>query len=114
MTESYHKCVVCGYLFIWTPQPNRRRSNTCSPRCRDARRRQKNEESRQRAVARGCPPDKHGTATGYSHFKCTCARCRKWASSYQQERRRRLSLFAVHHVEHPEHRLSSPISDGLP
>jgi hypothetical protein len=48
-----------------------------------------NEESRQRAVARGCPPEKHGTVTGYSQYKCTCIRCRKWASEYQKQRRQR-------------------------
>lgn len=88
---SEHTCVACGREYEWVPQLNRRRSNTCSPECRHRRHTQMNEKSRQRAVARGCPPDKHGTSTGYSHYKCACALCRKWASEYQKERRHRTS-----------------------
>ena len=86
---STHVCVVCGRAYEWVPQPNRRRSKACSEECRRRRHIQMNEQSRQRAVARGCPPDKHGTVTGYSHYKCACARCRKWASEYQKQRRQR-------------------------
>lgn len=85
-----HTCVVCAKEYQWTPQPGSRRSKTCSEECRRRRHIQMNEKSRQRAVARGCPPDKHGTATGYSHYKCVCIRCRKWASEYKKEQRRRL------------------------
>lgn len=83
---STHVCVVCGREYEWVPQPNRP-PNTCSAECRHRRHVQMNEESRQRAVSRGCPPDKHGTVTGYSHYKCACVLCRKWASEYQKERR---------------------------
>ena len=84
-----HTCVVCEKEYQWTPQPGRRRSKNCSTECRRIRHLQMNEESRQRAVARGCPPDKHGTVSGYSQYKCTCTLCRKWASEYKKERRRR-------------------------
>lgn len=82
-----HTCVVCAEEYEWTPQPGRRRSNACSEECRRLRHIAMNEKSRQRAAAKGCPPDKHGTVTGYSHYKCSCTRCRKWASEYKKERR---------------------------
>jgi hypothetical protein len=69
MIETWHKCVVCGYLFCWIPKPNRRRSNACSPRCRHRRHTQKNEESRQRAIAQGCPPDKAWDGDGLLPFQ---------------------------------------------
>ena len=87
-----HTCVVCAKEYLWIPQAGRRRSNACSPECRRLRHVQMNEKSRQRAVARGCPPDKHGTVTGYTQYKCTCAHCRGWASEYQRQRRQRQRL----------------------
>jgi hypothetical protein len=80
-------CVVCGARLTAQPRMGRP-SNTCSDTCRVVRKRARNEKSRQRAIADGCPPDKHGTSTGYSHFRCSCDACRTWARLYKRERRR--------------------------
>lgn len=81
------QCVTCGNDYDWEPHPDHRRSNTCSQECRRIRKNVKNEEARQRAVVRGCPADKHGTATGYTHFKCGCPLCKQWAREYKRARR---------------------------
>jgi hypothetical protein len=53
------------------------------------RKNKQREETRQRAVARGCPDDMHGTSSGYSHFKCTCTKCKFWARTYKQGQRKK-------------------------
>ena len=80
------ECVVCGTKFDWIGGHGRA-PITCSPECQRKRKTRKSEESRQRAAKRGCPPDKHGTSTGYSHFKCDCHLCSKWAREYKAHRR---------------------------
>lgn len=82
------KCAVCNRTF---EQPAGIRARiTCSPECALARRRGQNRESRERAIAQGCPPDKHGTVTGYTHFRCSCVACRRWAADYKQQRRSKI------------------------
>jgi len=83
------ECVICGALLDYEPRSGRP-PVTCSPDCHRIRKNQKSEESRQRAVSRGCPDDMHGTSTGYSHYKCHCPQCTKWARLYKQERRKAL------------------------
>lgn len=79
-------CLVCGRAFDW---PGRGRpSETCSPECHRQRKNGQREETRQRAVARGCPANLHGTSTAYTHYKCTCAKCKLWARTYKQHRRK--------------------------
>jgi hypothetical protein len=82
------ECAECGKQFHW--QPPGRAPMTCSPACQLARKNRQSEQSRQRAAKRGCPPDKHGTSTGYSHYKCSCTKCSKWARQYKAQRRRAL------------------------
>ena len=80
------RCLVCGRTF--TPAPVRGRpTQTCSQRCRATRKTQQRTQSRQRAMARGCPDHLHGTASGYTDYKCPCTKCRAWARHYQRGRR---------------------------
>lgn len=80
------QCLVCGQE-INEPTVRGRPVVVCSDRCRLDRKNTQREASRQRAVKRGCPPDKHGTCTGYTQYKCDCERCKGWARSYKQHRR---------------------------
>lgn len=82
------ECAECGTTFDW--QPPGRAPMTCSPECQRVRKTRQSEESRQRAAKKGCPPDKHGTSTGYSHYKCDCEKCLQWARNYKQHRREAL------------------------
>jgi hypothetical protein len=77
--EQMRTCVVCGGEFAYEPKPGRP-PVTCSPECQ-------REHKARRGATRKCPPDKHGTATGYSWYKCDCAKCRHWARDYQRTRR---------------------------
>lgn len=80
------QCLVCGNPFSVETGPGRP-PETCSAKCRAERKNLQREQSRQRAATRGCPPEAHGTASGYTHFMCSCAKCRRWARTYQQSRR---------------------------
>lgn len=85
------KCAECGKQFEWNSGllGNRGRAPmTCSPACALTRKTRQSEQSRQRASKRGCPPDKHGTSTGYSYYQCGCTKCTKWAREYKQHRRK--------------------------
>lgn len=81
-----NQCLVCG-VELQPPARRGRPKTTCSPECAVLRKRQLRESSRQKATKRGCPPDKHGTSTGYTYYKCDCAACRKWAADYMADRR---------------------------
>jgi hypothetical protein len=80
-------CPVCGTEFEYEPRPGRPPVTCGKEDCRRSRKTRKTEESRRRAVARGCPDDLHGTATGYSWYKCGCAKCNEWSRLDMQERR---------------------------
>ena len=79
-------CLVCG-KHIPEPTSRGRPNVVCSVRCRDDRKKLQREASRTRASQRGCPPSKHGTCTGYTQYKCRCAKCRGWAAGYKKHRR---------------------------
>jgi hypothetical protein len=81
-------CVVCGNTFDYTPGRGRRPA-TCSPECRRARKTVKSEESRTRATFKEVPVGVHGTATGYTQYKCSCPKCSKWAREYKARGRAR-------------------------
>lgn len=92
-------CAECGKEFEWNSGilgRTGRAPMTCSPDCQRARKTRQSEQSRQRAAKRGCPPDKHGTSTGYSHYKCDCSLCSRWARQYKAQRRRALKEGAEH------------------
>ena len=81
-------CPVCGQTFEHLPKPvGGKPPLTCSEDCRRARKNRKSEESRRRAMNRECPDDKHGTATGYTFYKCSCTKCSRWARLDKQKRR---------------------------
>lgn len=77
---------MCGREFDYEPKPGRP-PVTCSPECQRKRKSSKSEESRDRHAHRKCPPDKHGTSTGYTWYKCDCAKCRRWARDDKRARR---------------------------
>lgn len=79
-------CQVCNRKFP-SPPGKGRPPETCSPKCRERRRAQQRLASSERAIARGIPAHVHGTITGYTFYKCTCARCRGWSARYQSARR---------------------------
>ena len=83
----HRECAVCGKGFEHEPARGRV-PMTCSPDCARIRKTRQSEQSRQRAAKRGCPPDKHGTSTGYSYYQCTCTLCSKASRLYRQARRR--------------------------
>lgn len=80
-------CVTCKKPFEWSRTGPGAAPITCSYECRRKRRNQQNK--RYRAEAPECPPDKHGTSAGYTHYLCDCSLCSKWAREYKQEWRRR-------------------------
>lgn len=84
MTVMDSTCIVCGVSFETT---TRARAKTCSEECRRKKQHATNEASRKRAAERGCPPDKHGTAMGYTRYRCTCERCKEWSRQNQAQRR---------------------------
>ena len=59
----------------------------CSPECRRKRKASQDKARRTAVAKRPCPPDKHGTATGYTDYKCGCDDCRRWARDDQRARR---------------------------
>lgn len=80
------QCLVCGSGF--EPASFRGRPpETCSPACLKKRKAQQRRETKERAVARGCPPELHGTQSGATHYSCHCDKCRKWWRDYQRARR---------------------------
>jgi hypothetical protein len=79
-------CLVCNSPFV-TPRQKGRPPETCSPECLNERKRQQRRETKERAIARGCPDDMHGTQTGASHYECRCTKCRMWWRDYQRARR---------------------------
>jgi hypothetical protein len=81
-------CPVCGEQFDYEPRPGRPPVTCGSEHCRRARKNRKSEESRRRAMNKDCPPDKHGTATGYGHYRCGCPKCSEWSRLYTQQRRK--------------------------
>jgi len=80
------QCLVCGGAF---PEPTHRGRppETCSPKCLNKRKAQQRRETKNRAIARGCPPELHGTQTGATHYDCKCPKCRAWWRDYQRARR---------------------------
>ena len=86
MTIAERSCAVCGLTFEFEPRPGRP-PMTCSPDCQRARKSAQTEESRTRHASLDVPDDKHGTATGYTFYKCDCDECARWARLYKQERR---------------------------
>ena len=85
MTDQ-RQCVICKQLFDYPPRPGRP-PVTCSDKCARIRRNKKSYESRARAEDKGCPPEAHGTSSGYSHYRCSCNDCRRWARTYKSQRR---------------------------
>jgi hypothetical protein len=80
-------CAVCGRQFEHPPKAGRP-PLTCSPECQRIRRTRLGDGIRAYHASRqDCPPDKHGTSTGYSFYKCDCPKCSRWARLYKQERR---------------------------
>ena len=82
-------CPVCKKTFEYLPRPGRPPVTCGSEDCRRARKSVRSEESRRRAMNRECPPDKHGTATGYTYYKCGCNLCSRWSRMDMQKRRQR-------------------------
>lgn len=80
------QCLVCGELFD-IPSHRGRPPETCSQVCLNKRKAQQRRETKDRAIARGCPPELHGTQTGATHYMCHCDKCKKWWRDYQRERR---------------------------
>lgn len=80
------ECAVCGRGFALSTKPGRP-AKTCSPTCQRKRKNHKSQQSRIRAFNRDCPPDKHGTATGYTFYGCGCPPCTRWAREDRQARR---------------------------
>lgn len=83
---AMRQCVICSRPFK-TPRRTGRPQKTCSPECLNERKRQQRRETKERAIARGCPDDMHGTQTGATHYECRCAKCRMWWRNYQRARR---------------------------
>jgi hypothetical protein len=76
-------CEICGKEF----QVQVRRGGvpkTCSAECK---RKRTNKMSAAYRANRHCPPDKHGTLTGYSTYGCPCADCRRAAREYKRKQR---------------------------
>lgn len=80
------KCTVCG-RDLGPPTTRGRPTTVCSARCTSIRKTVQREQSRQRAVQRGCPPDKHGTCTGYTQYRCSCLKCMAWSRNYKATQR---------------------------
>jgi hypothetical protein len=81
-------CVVCRNEFEYTSRPGRPPITCGSPECRRARKTEKTLAARKRLRPEDCPPDYHGTSTGYNEYGCGCPKCARWARTYRQQRRR--------------------------
>lgn len=82
-------CAVCGKEFEHEPRPGRPPVTCGAPECRRARKTQKTIQSNRRTHNTECPPDKHGTGTGYNLYRCGCPACSEWSRLYQRQRRRK-------------------------
>jgi len=80
------KCLACGQPFDG-PTGLGRPPVTCSPKCYRDRKNVQRRQARAKGIAHGCPDNAHGTSNGYTHFKCTCPECKRWAREYRQSRR---------------------------
>ena len=80
------QCLVCGGAFN-TPSNHGRPPETCSLACLKKRKAEQRKETKERAIARGCPPESHGTQTGATHYCCNCDKCKLWWRNYQRTRR---------------------------
>jgi hypothetical protein len=80
-------CSECGRYFPYEQVGRGRPPLTCSDDCQRLRHNRLSYASRDRLAAKGCPPDKHGTNTGHSVYKCRCNKCTRWARLYRQKRR---------------------------
>lgn len=82
-------CVICGNEF-----PDHtgmgRPPVTCSADCKSKRKQEQRETAIARAKERGIPDSEHGTANGYTFYKCPCAKCRGWSAAYQAARRQEI------------------------
>lgn len=78
------QCAVCGREFDYAAKPGRP-PVTCSPEC--ARKRKNRQSGVNWGASRECPPEAHGTATGYNTYHCGCAKCSRWARLYKQGHR---------------------------
>lgn len=78
-------CVVCGEPFELEKRPGGL-PITCSPECQRRRRNEKHAEWRANTE---CPPEAHGTITGYVTYACSCDECRKAERLYMREYRRK-------------------------
>lgn len=82
----HKQCSECSREFEAAVGPGRP-AMTCSRTCQTTRKSRMSQQSRVRAFNRECPPEKHGTATGYTFYGCGCTRCTRWARLDKQERR---------------------------
>jgi hypothetical protein len=83
------QCAVCRKEFEYQPRPGRPPVTCGDKACHRANRTGKILAARGRkAATQECPPDKHGTSTGYNEYKCGCSECSRWARLYQQQRRK--------------------------
>lgn len=81
------ECTECGTEFDHESLTGGRVPKTCSQKCRRARRTRQNEQSRQRAITRGCPEHLHGTSAGYTFYMCDCTKCCAWGRGDKRQRR---------------------------
>ena len=81
-------CAVCRKEFEHQPRPGRPPVTCGSEECRRTRKTLKTIQSNRRVHNTECPPDKHGTASGYTQYRCGCPKCSEWARLYQRQRRR--------------------------
>jgi hypothetical protein len=82
-TQRTRACVICGNVF--TLPTHGGQPITCSPDCQRKRR---NKMVAWWREAHECPPDKHGTLTGYVNYQCDCDLCREAEKLYMRKRRR--------------------------
>jgi hypothetical protein len=82
-------CPVCQKEFEYAPRPGRPPITCGDPTCWRIHRTRKTLAARGRlAATTECPPDKHGTSTGYNEYKCGCPECSRWARMYRQKLRK--------------------------
>jgi hypothetical protein len=82
-------CRVCHREFEYEPKPGRPPATCGSEECRRTYKTRNTMKSNRRTHNKECPPDKHGTGTGYNLYRCGCAKCSEWSRLYQRERRRK-------------------------
>ena len=79
-------CVECGKEFSRDPFTGRPKI-TCSLACHKKRRYQQLLKWRAKT---DCPEHMHGTITGYTSYRCDCARCKMANTVYARQRREKL------------------------